>query len=108
MKLKLFKKYFFMTSLIIVFSLSVMMMILSFALNNYLAKEKYKSLSKSCTEVTEYISELSNGEIKTEDFFKTVNVLASVSDVDIFIADNTGKVIREILYREMKERLYDV
>ena len=93
MKLKLFKKYFFMTSLIIVFSLSVMMMILSFALNNYLAKEKYKSLSKSCTEVTEYISELSNGEIKTEDFFKTVNALASVSDVDIFIADNTGKVI---------------
>ena len=93
MKLKLFKKYLFMTSLIIVFSLSVMMMILSFALNNYLAKEKYKSLSKSCTEVTEYISELSDGEIKTEDFFKTVNALASVSDVDIFIADNTGKVI---------------
>lgn len=93
MKLKLFKKYFFTTSLIIVFSLSVMMMILSFALNNYLAKEKYKSLSKSCTEVTEYISELSDGAIKTEDFFKTVNALASVSDVDIFIADSTGRVI---------------
>lgn len=93
MKLKLFKKYFFMTSLIIVFSLSVMMMILSFALNNYLAKEKYKSLSISCTEVTEYISELSDGAIKTEDFFKTVNALASVSDVDIFIADNAGRVI---------------
>lgn len=93
MKLKLFKKYFFTTSLIIVFSLSVMMMILSFALNNYLAKEKYKSLSISCTEVTEYISELSDGAIKTEDFFKTVNALASVSDVDIFIADNTGRVI---------------
>lgn len=93
MKLKLFKKYFFMTSLIIVFSLSVMMMILSFTLNNYLAKEKYISLNKSCTEVTEYISELSDGEIKTEDFFKTVNALAAISDVDIFIADNTGKVI---------------
>lgn len=93
MKLKLFKKYFFMTSLIIVFSLSVMMMILSFALNNYLAKTKYKSLSKSCTEVTEYISELSVGAIKTEDFFKTVNALASVSDIDIFLADSTGEVI---------------
>ncbi|MGN0492316.1 MAG: sensor histidine kinase [Acutalibacteraceae bacterium] len=93
MKLKLFKKYFFMTSFIIVFSLAVMMMILSFALNNYLAKNKYQSLSKSCKEVTEYISELSDGAIKTEDFFKTVNALASVSDIDIFMADSTGKVI---------------
>lgn len=93
MKLKLFKKYFFTTSLIIVFSLSVMMTILSFALNNYLAKEKYKSLSKSCTEVTEYISELSDGEIGEEDFVKTLNAIASVSDVDIFVCDSAGKVI---------------
>ena len=93
MKLKLFKKYFFTTSLIIVFSLSVMMMILSFALNNHLAKEKYKSLSKSCTEVTEYISELSDGKIGEEDFVKTLNAVASVSDADIFICDSTGSVI---------------
>lgn len=93
MKLKLFKKYFFTTSLIIVFSLSVMMMILSFALNNHLAKEKYKSLSKSCTEVTEYIAELSDGEIGEEDFVKTLNAIASVSDVDILISDSTGTVI---------------
>ncbi len=92
MKLKLFKKYFFTTSLIIVFSLSVMMMILFFALNNHLAKEKYKSLSKSCTEVTEYIAELSNGEIGEEDFVKTLNAIASVSDVDILISDSTGTV----------------
>lgn len=93
MKLKLFKKYFFTTSLIIVFSLSVMMMILSFALNNYLAKEKYKSLSKSCTEVTEYISELSGGEIGEEQFVKTINAIASVSNVDIFICDSGGRII---------------
>lgn len=93
MKLKLFKKYFFTTSLIIVFSLSIMMMILSLALNNHLAKENYKSLSKSCTEVTKYISELSEGEIGKEDFVSTLNALAAVSDVDIFICDNTGSII---------------
>lgn len=93
MKLKLFKKYFFTTSLIIVFSLSVMMMILSFALNNHLAKEKYKSLSISCIEVTEYISELSDGGIGREDFVKTLNAIASVSDVDILICDSKGSVI---------------
>ena len=93
MKLKLFKKYFFTTAIIIVFSLTVMMMILSFVLNNYLAKTKYEVLNKSCNEVTEYLSELSEGEINSEDFFKTVNALASVSNVDIFIADNNGKII---------------
>ncbi len=93
MKLKLFKKFFFTTTLIIIFSLTVMMMILSFVLNNYLARTKYEVLSKSCEEVTAYLSELSDGAVKTEDFFKTVNALASVSDVDIFIADNSGKII---------------
>ena len=93
MKLKLFKKYFFTTAIIIVFSLTVMMMILSFVLNNYLAKTKYEVLDKSCNEVTEYLSELTEGEINSEDFFKTVNALASVSNVDIFLADNNGKII---------------
>ena len=92
MKLKLFKKYFFTTSLIFVFSLSVMMMILSFALNNHLAKEKYKSLSKSCAEVTEYITELSEGEIDNADFVRTINAIASVSDEDIFICDSKGSI----------------
>ena len=44
MKLKLFKKYFFTTALIIIFSLTVMMMILSFVLNNYLSRTKYETL----------------------------------------------------------------
>ncbi len=93
MKLKLFKKYFLTTSLIIAFSLAIMMMILSFVLNNYLARTKYEQLSKSCNEVTEYLTELSVGAIDNEEFVKTVNALASVSDIDIFISDINGNII---------------
>lgn len=93
MKLKLFKKYFFTTALIIVFSFTLMMTILSFVLNNYLAKSKYETLSKCSVEVTDYLSQLSDGDLKSESFFKTIEALFSVSSVDIFLADSNGSVL---------------
>ena len=63
MKLKLFKKYFLTTALIIIFSLAAMMMILSFVLNNYLARSKYETLNKCCTQVSDRFTELSAGNI---------------------------------------------
>ena len=70
MRLKLFKKYFFTTALIIIFSLTVMMMILSFVLNNYLSRTKYETLGKCSAEAADYITEMAGGEIKKEDLFK--------------------------------------
>ena len=104
MKLKLFKKYFFTTALIIVFSFTVMMTILSFVLNNYLAKSKYETLSKCSVEVTDYLSQLSGGDLKTESFFKTIEALSSVSSVDIFLADSNGNVLICSCDEWMKDR----
>ena len=104
MKLKLFKKYFFTTALIIVFSFTVMMTILSFVLNNYLAKSKYETLSKCSVEVTDYLSQLSGGDLKTESFFKTIEALSSVSSVDIFLADSNGSVLICSCDEWMKDR----
>ena len=56
MKLKLFKKYFFTTSAIIIFSLAIMMMILSFVLNSYIAKSRQTTLNITCEEISEYMS----------------------------------------------------
>ena len=55
MKLKLFNKYFFTTASIIVFSLAIMMIILSFVLNNYIAKSRENTLSIACNEVEEFV-----------------------------------------------------
>ncbi len=93
MKLKLFKKYFLTTTAIIVFSLTIMIMILSLVLNNYLAKTKYQTLEKSCNEVTEYLTELSVGTMGDDEFVKTINALASVLNSDIFLSDSTGNII---------------
>ena len=51
MRLKLFKKYFFTTFIIIAVALSVMMLILSVVLNSYIAKNKQDTLLKACNEV---------------------------------------------------------
>lgn len=95
MKLKLFKKYFLTTAVIILFSLSAMMMILSFVLNNYLAENKQITLNKACGEVSEYISAIYSEETKLDGNL-VINVIRSVSGVagsDIFLTDSGGKVI---------------
>lgn len=94
MRLKLFKKYFFTTLLIIIFSLGFMMLILSFALDRYIAKTKYATLDKACSEVTEFVNAFSeNGKIDSNMFYGMLRTVSEVSDSDIFITDNGGKVI---------------
>ena len=95
MKLKLFKKYFFTTSLIIVFSLGIMMMILSFVLNNYIAKTKHETLVKCCDEITDYVSGVFNSEadIDIDGLSGLVGSLSDVADTDVFVTDENGKVI---------------
>ena len=56
MRLKLFNKYFLTTSIIILFSLAFMMLILTFALDNYISRTKYDSMENACSQVTDYIS----------------------------------------------------
>ena len=95
MKLKLFKKYFLMTSLIIVFSLSVMMIILSFVLNDYIARSKHETLYKSCQQVTGFVDKtLKNGEeITSVNLLGIIESLSEVSDCEIFVTDTKGKTV---------------
>lgn len=92
MKLKLFKKYFFTTAVIIAVSLAGMLVILSFVLNNYFAKTKSQTLNQCCNEVSSYSKELEEGTIKGAHFVKAINALSTVSGVNIFITDNNGKI----------------
>lgn len=94
MRLKLFNKFFLTTSFIIIFSLAVMMMILSFVLNNYIAKSKQQILLRCCDEIGEQINTaVTQGEsIDTLDLTDTVKTLTSVYDSDVFITDQNGRV----------------
>ena len=51
MRHKLFKKFFSTTAAIVLFSLTVMMIILTFVYSNHLVSEKYTALGKACDSV---------------------------------------------------------
>ena len=93
MRSKLFKKYFFATLLIIIVSLGFMMLILSFALDSYVAKTKYETLNNACDEVADYINFFfGDGMMDGNQFYGMLRTVNKVSDADIFIADSKGMV----------------
>lgn len=91
MKQKIFKKYFFATLAIIVFSLSILLMILLFVFNNYLSESKYEVLNKSCDSVTEYLSN-SKTQNQKNILINLMNTISSTSEIDVFITDSKGFV----------------
>lgn len=95
MKLKLFKKYFLTTAIIIIVSLTAMMVILSFVVNNYIAKTKQTTLNTACDEVAEYILDASENykTLSKAEFYMVLNSVANICEADIFVTDNKGNII---------------
>jgi len=95
MRSKLFKRYFLTTASIIIFSLAIMMLILSFVLNNYIAESRNDTLNLACEEVSDYlsISEAEDRKIEKADIDAILSSISNVSQADVFITDVNGKVI---------------
>ena len=56
LKQRLFKKYFLATAFIVLFSLTVMMMIMVFVFSKNIADSNYATLNKTCTSVGDFVS----------------------------------------------------
>lgn len=94
MRLKLFKKYFLTAAITILSSLTILLLILTFVLNDYVAKEHYSTLSMACEEVTDFIQNANDYEnVTRSQIFGVIHTASMVSQSDIFICDTTGKVI---------------
>lgn len=92
MKLKLFKKYFFITAAIVILSLVAMMMILSVVLNNYISNTTYNTLTKCCEQIVENFDSFSPNT-QTESLLDVAVPLANVCGTDIFVTDSHGGVL---------------
>ncbi len=91
MRLKVFKKLFFTTSFVLFVTLTLVFVLLSIAINDEFAKNKYSVLSSCCSIISE---ELTSGTDAVDD--TTVAVLSSLSeagDIDIFLADRYGRIL---------------
>ena len=92
MKPKLSKKIFFSTFSVIVLSLAVMMLILSLLLNNYAVTVRKENLTAACEEVNEYLNS-TDKSVGISGVYSTLKALSNLNETDIFICDNSGKII---------------
>ncbi len=95
MRQKLFKKQFGAIALIVFLSLSSILIILTFMYNNYLAEEKHKTLQKSCEAISDFVEKGSENQgdgYSEYALYYIMSNLASVSECDIFVTDQSGVI----------------
>lgn len=100
MKQSLFGKYFITATFIILLSLGVMMMIMTFVYTDYLADMKYETLGKTTSNIADFFSQ--NVENSTEYatnpnivrvMAATVGQISEIEGTDVFITDNKGTIV---------------
>ncbi len=86
---RLFKNFFFTTTVIFVIGFTLLSAILSVVFVNYLVDDIHTGLNKNCLAVVEVFN---NGKTNVSDLTDTINALASTSDAEIFVSDAKGVV----------------
>lgn len=91
MRFRFFNKLFFTTSGVFIVTLTLVFVLLSITVSDSMAKDRYEVLSQSCIAIEkELLSEEKGISYSTEAVART---LSEVNDIDLFIADEFGKVI---------------
>lgn len=91
--MKIFKKFFFTTALIILVSLTVMISIVSFAVSNYLSNEKFELLSQNCDSVSILVKMDMNSVNFKRNLYNIISVQNDISDIDVFVCNNRGEIV---------------
>lgn len=91
--MKLFKKFFFTTSVIILVSLTILTSILSFAISNYFTAEKFRLLEDSCETVSYFVSADMNSVNFERNLYNIISTQNEISDIDIFVTDRSGRIV---------------
>ncbi len=91
--MKLFKKFFFTTAVIILLSLTVMISIVSFAISNYFSNEKFELLSKNCNSVARIVVADMNSANFKRNLYNIITIQNDISDIDVFVCNNQGEIV---------------
>ncbi|MBR0467237.1 MAG: HAMP domain-containing histidine kinase [Clostridia bacterium] len=95
MRQNIFKRYIFLTCFVVLLCFAAVSVLLTIFYNNYLATEKYKTLSAATDKVSVYLEKSAN---TTDPFYSgnglayTMDSLSSVSETNIFLTDNEGVI----------------
>ncbi len=92
MKLKLFKKFFLVNSLIIILSITLVSVLVSIFVSNHLTNEKKDVLKNNCYAVKNIVEELKITDLKDGENITLFRTISGVTEADVFVVDSYGKV----------------
>ena len=92
MKLNFFKKFFLVNTLVIICSISIIIVLLSIFISNYITYDKKEMLKENCSTIVEMTSLKNDSENFSDENIALIKAVSKVSEAEIFIADINGKV----------------
>lgn len=92
MKLTFFKKFFLINTLVIISSFSIIIVLLSIFVSNYITDEKKNMLKENCTTMVSLVSQKDNLTLYDDESIVLFRTVSEVAESDIFITDLDGNV----------------
>jgi len=92
MRLRLYKKFFFTTSAVLLVTLTLVYVLFAFAMNSYILRSKYALLDSSCLAVASNIESAENSA-SLDKIVNTAYLINRVNESDVFVANEQGVII---------------
>lgn len=93
MKLKLFKKFFLTTTLLMLLGITCITILLSIFVSNYLTGQKQQVLKENCHAINDAITSLENSDLGEQEILTLFRTMSKVTEADIFVTDPKGVVL---------------
>ena len=90
MKLNFFKKFFLVNTMVFLCSITIIVILLSIFIGNYITDDKKETLKENCN--TTLTSQKSNLELYNDESVALFRSISGVTEAELFIADVNGKV----------------
>ena len=92
MKLNFFKKFFLVNTMVFLCSITIIVILLSIFIGNYITDDKKETLKENCNTIATLTSQKSNLELYNDESVALFRSISGVTEAELFIADVNGKV----------------
>ena len=92
MKINFLKKFFLVNSIVIISSITIIIVILSIFMSNYITNDKKVMLKENCNTIVTLASQKDFLDLNNDESISLFRTISEIAEADIFICDLSGKV----------------
>ena len=92
MKLNFFKKFFLVNTMVFLCSITIIVILLSIFIGNYITEDKKETLKENCNTIATLSSQKSELDLYNDESIALFRSIFDVTEAELFIADANGKV----------------